>query len=301
MCGASFEFKAVIGGDFADELFVSALSLRDVLKLECTSRSAQQSLLSGSSWVMSACHELLPRFRVTGPARMFRGACKEDIRQLLATLRGVSTTSPATLISLGSLSQSLALAAATRRAETRACRHLEMGGTFSQVVVCNFCFPSAAAALAETSARSLDMHASSRIIINNIVQGNQSQAWQFKLAMQGGKMLVGARRRDAPIDPLADPVAAADAQLPSLLVDVHSVCDEFSIRLFDAGMQADASWVSAMGLCSMSGSRAAAIQALTRGITCVLCIRDTRTSERPSESKSGLHTMNLDAPRRSSS
>mmetsp|Transcript_79480 Transcript_79480/g.199813 ORF Transcript_79480/g.199813 Transcript_79480/m.199813 type:complete len:293 (-) Transcript_79480:307-1185(-) len=284
-------FDAVLGGDFADGLLMPFLSLSEISKLESSHRYARRVLLSGSSWTMCACRELLPRFVMECPSAALRGS-REDLRGLVSSLRTAKTALGSPPIVVSGLGMGQRLSAAVNRARTSAARHLAAGGSFAEVVVTTFRFPSATSDSAASRAPDSDIIISSRAAV---AVGGVQQVWELKLAWQAGSMHLGARprRRAAQPAPVTD-----DADEPPFVVDVHSVSDHLMLRLLDVPMQAHLGWVKGKGLCSVPFSRAGAMDALAAGLTCVLLLRDAKSVKLSSQSAFGVDAMNLDAPRR---
>eukprot|EP00443_Scrippsiella_acuminata_P004853 CAMPEP_0115180074 /NCGR_PEP_ID=MMETSP0270-20121206/6734_1 /TAXON_ID=71861 /ORGANISM="Scrippsiella trochoidea, Strain CCMP3099" /LENGTH=116 /DNA_ID=CAMNT_0002593067 /DNA_START=35 /DNA_END=385 /DNA_ORIENTATION=- len=80
-------------------------------------------------------------------------------------------------------------------------------------------------------------------------------------------------------------------------LDLHSVSDDFVLRLHDMYMHEGAAQVKVRGLVSTPSKNQVTHAALADGLLSVLLVRDVPEARSSSRLDSSMYVMNLDAPR----
>jgi hypothetical protein len=82
-------------------------------------------------------------------------------------------------------------------------------------------------------------------------------------------------------------------------LDVQAISPDVVLRAQDVKAKADGQWTKGVGLCTITGSRASAAEALAEGLLCVLCVRDGSLAQvSPTVHPLGtIQALNVDACR----
>jgi hypothetical protein len=292
---------AAVSGDFADTSFFTRLEIDGLARLESACRGMRELIQEGGAWGSCISHSL-PDVSIQGEVRAAadQGATRErrlEIKKLLSTLASVHTLVPGREpLTIATLERIKELQAAVTRGLDQASAHAEAGGSASRVVVGHFYFPNAMAipaAVVNTAGEDLDgdlgslwsvsapLHFSlprspnknKRRSRRRGTNQNAEEKLCLRLAWRGDSVLARITKRGASV---VSPVPFPGADFGrELMLDVRALGNAPILRSRGTLMRVGGPWKKVSGVCAAHLPRVELAEALSTGLACVVCVRDT--------------------------
>jgi len=293
---------AAVSGDFADTSFFSRLEIDGLARLESVCRGLRELIQDGGAWGSCIQHSL-PDVSIQGEVRAAadQGATRErrlEIKKLLSTLASVHTFVPGREpLTIATLERAKELEAAVTRGLCAARAHAEAGGVARRLVVGHFYFPNAMAlpaAVVNTTGEALDLdgdlgslwsvsaplqfslerpHKNKRRSRRRGADHKAEEELCLRLAWRGDSVLARITKRGASVvSPASFPGADFGREL---LLDVRALGSAPILRSRGTHMRVGGPWKKVSGVCAAHLPRVELAEALSTGLACVVCVRDT--------------------------
>lgn len=258
------------------------LDVCDFLHLELVGTFAGPAVATGDHWKTSVAR-CWPNIAF-GEA-LFERASRRVLVSCLASLSGASQSNRC-LVEVKDENDARKLTKLMRNARTSADAHLQNGGSSAEVVLCQM-HERRTLPVVKDSAVELG-----HIEFERISAGGKPDPCSLDLQLEGQRLLICAQGLAS--KPGHTQGLASDS-LVSL--DLTSANPALLLHLRSFEVPSDGSWTSSKsGLCSFMQGRAVATEEISRGVTCVLCIRTGGLRARQTSMAHGLH-LDLVRPR----
>jgi hypothetical protein len=281
------------GDDLFQAVVIPHLTLAEAMRVEAACKTTMRISRLGDAWIACVRQEVrafsLPAQPLPSDVQ------RRDFKKIVAALKrvGIAGVSP---VILRSLKEAKDLESAINRMELKVARHAANGGHPAKVVVGAFSFSPAAAVLALVwPGATEDSHVPATIqpimaCWQKVQFGSSEtpQAWKIGFRWQAG---AGLYCRAEPVSASATVDVQGEASGKAIVIDIQAVSSDFVLRVQDMRLEAGGPWAKIRtGLCTALGTQAAAVEALARGLVCVLFVR--AASGVPQASQSELLLLN---------
>jgi len=280
------------------------LSVTDLAQVQALSPVALSALEGSSAWLKSAS-AALPTFQLCPD--LLGTANRSQFLALMKTLASVSTADGCE-IPLASIADAQKMSKMLTNVNKAAAGHLAKGGSTAHIALAKIHFDSATIEAAFESARAADRHGGGEtdlcfgtaVTIPGTSGRGGGAPLRLHFGWQDGALMLSARDDDlasSSIDMPQDQGFLYDdfaGQAP-LTLDLMSVSTALTLSYRGMAMQTNSPWqAAASGIFALTRGKAAARDALTRGLVCVICVRDGM----PEHSTYLAKTLHLDNPQR---
>lgn len=258
------------------------LDVQDFLQLELVGASAGCVFATGDHWKASVARCWSS---ITFGDALFEQACRRVLVSCLVSLSGACHSTQC-LLQVKDETDARKLTKLIRSARVSADAHMEKGGSSAEVILCQM-HKNCVSAPAKDSASATEL---GHIEFVRTDGGDpMACSLDFQLSCKGQCMLVRAKGFGQD---------RGHSGANSVLLDLTSASPSVLLHMRSFEVPWDGGWASGKsGLCSFVHGRAAAMDDISRGLTCVLCVRTGGPRKRQT---SLAHGLNLDLVRRRS-
>jgi len=287
---------------------VKFLYLADLSQVQALNLVARSTLEDANAWLESASKDL-PKFRLC--RSLFFPACRAEFMKFFKTYLGAAVAHGCK-VRLETMDEARKMAKLLGNAQRAAARHAARGGSLAQVLVGKLAFDrnTIDAAFEETlnpenGQGALDLCLGTTVALPIAGRRHGTAPLRLHFAWQGGSLLVSARDDNMPsasIEVPRDyypiyrgfPDEGSRSQKP-LTLDVISLSRALTLNHRGVAVHKNTAWqAAASGIFAVAKGEEAARRALTRGVLCIICVRDGM----PEHSTYLAKTLNLDTPQR---
>jgi hypothetical protein len=258
------------------------LDIEDFLHLELVGTFAGSVVATGDHWKTSVAR-CWPN--ITFGDALFERACRRVFVSCLASLSGASQSTRC-FVEVKDENDARKLTKLMRNARTSADAHLRNGGSSAEVILCQL---HKGGNLPEAKDSAMEL---GHLEFERKSAGAKPEVCSLDLQLEGQRLLICAQSLGS--KPAHTQGLTGDG-LVSL--DLTSANPALLLHLRSFEVPSDGNWThSKSGLCSFSRGRAAATEQISRGVTCVLCIRTGGPRTKQTSMAHGLH-LDLVRPR----
>jgi len=278
----------------------------DLSQLQALSVIARSTLEDAIAWLESASKDL-PKFKLC--RGLFGAACRAEFMKLFKTYLGAAVADGCK-VPLETMDEARKMAKLLGNAQRAAAGHVARGGSLAQVLVGRLAFDrnTINAAFEETlnpeiGHGSLDLCLGTTVALPIAGRRHGTKTLRLHFAWQGGSLLVSARDDKMPSASIEVPKDHYPIYLgfpderprrqKTLTLDVVSLSPALTLNHHGVAVHKNTTWqAAASGIFAVTKGKEAARRALTRGVLCIISVRDGM----PEHSSYLAKALHLDMP-----
>jgi len=278
----------------------------DLSQLQALSVIARSTFEDANAWLESAS-AALPKFELCRD--LFGAACRAEFMKLFKTYLGAAVADGCK-VPLETMDEARKMAKLLGNAQRAAAGHVAKGGSLAQVLVGRLAFDrnTINAAFEETlnpenGHAALDLCLGTTVALPIAGRRHRTAPLRLHFAWQGGSLLVSARDDKMPSASIEMPrdhhsiyrgfPDEGSRRRKPLTLDVVSLSPALTLNHRGVAVHKNSTWqLAASGIFAVTKGKEAARRALTRGVLCIISVRDGM----PEHSSYLAKALHLDMP-----